>query len=646
MADSADRPDVGRRTFSTSFRGFDQGEVRAYLGMLATQFTALNERIAALEAELEEARRPAERPAVDVASLTAALGEETGNVLRVARQTADELRARAEEGAARTLREAHEEATRIRGSAESVLAERSAEAEQVAARIRAAGEEDAARVRTQAETESQSKIAQAVATGKDMVGQAQAARERVLADLSRRRNSALHQIEALRGGRERLIASFTGARSEVDRLLDDLAQADAEARRAAEAIGRPKLAENVTSVSDTSLLPAPAELDEDLIVAEAVTDAPAEEMPADDAPAEEMPAGDAPAVEMPAGEVAADDMAPDEVAADVVAPDEVTADDTAPGEAAPDEAPTVDVTGVVERPAYPHDSIPTAVLSGPPVGEPAPGGRVDQLFARIRADRPAGAEPIAGVVVAEVAGPAPGPAAVAVADGDPRLDAPRTDVDEAYLQQRDALAESVHAKVAKAMKRALADDQNAALERLRKLRTPAVDLAALLDDESTQVHAWARRASTGLVDAAAAGARLGGGNPPADLAALSGIAERLATGSVQPLRERLAELIEAAGGDSEGAIVDRINAVFREARSRIAGLAGDAVTEALSAGFMAAVEPGTAVRWVVEDVDGPCPDCDDNALAGSTPTGEPFPTGQLAPPAHPGCRCILMRTNP
>ena len=54
---------------------------------------------------------------------------------------------------------------------------------------------------------------------------------------------------------------------------------------------------------------------------------------------------------------------------------------------------------------------------------------------------------------------------------------------------------------------------------------------------------------------------------------------------------------------------------------------------------------GTPLRWVVHDVDGPCPDCDDNALAGPTPRGEAFPTGQLHPPAHAGCRCLLV-TSP
>ena len=48
------------------------------------------------------------------------------------------------------------------------------------------------------------------------------------------------------------------------------------------------------------------------------------------------------------------------------------------------------------------------------------------------------------------------------------------------------------------------------------------------------------------------------------------------------------------------------------------------------------------VDVVVDDGGVPCPDCDDNSLAGSVPKGEPFPTGDLHPPAHPGCRCIAV----
>jgi len=106
----------------------------------------------------------------------------------------------------------------------------------------------------------------------------------------------------------------------------------------------------------------------------------------------------------------------------------------------------------------------------------------------------------------------------------------------------------------------------------------------------------------------------------------------------------VAELLDDAGTDHGPDTADRINGVYREARGRIDLLVGDAVTEVVSGAFTAELPAGTPVRWVVEDVDGPCADCDDNALAGPTPLGQAFPTGQTAPPAHPGCRCVLAPT--
>jgi hypothetical protein len=38
----------------------------------------------------------------------------------------------------------------------------------------------------------------------------------------------------------------------------------------------------------------------------------------------------------------------------------------------------------------------------------------------------------------------------------------------------------------------------------------------------------------------------------------------------------------------------------------------------------------------------PCPDADDNALAGPVAKGTPFPTGDRCSPAHPGCRCLVV----
>jgi hypothetical protein len=112
---------------------------------------------------------------------------------------------------------------------------------------------------------------------------------------------------------------------------------------------------------------------------------------------------------------------------------------------------------------------------------------------------------------------------------------------------------------------------------------------------------------------------------------------RLANELVGPVRERTAEVIDDSGPD----LADRLNSIYREARGRADRVVGDAVTEAVSRAYVAANPQGAKVRWVVDDPDGPCPDCDDNALAGPTTLGQPFPTGQVAPPAHPGCRCVL-----
>ncbi|HEY2427283.1 MAG TPA: hypothetical protein VGI06_00020 [Acidimicrobiales bacterium] len=335
------------------------------------------------------------------------------------------------------------------------------------------------------------------------------------------------------------------------------------------------------------------------------------------------------------------------------------------------------------RTPYRHDRVPAALLPDAAVGPPvpgAPGGKVDQLFARIRADRadrvsdaravlaekrppPDAGEPVAAAEVPKplrrrkpkVAAangtkasdqPTPEAEPASGGDEDPALEAPRSDVDEAHLQRRDELIEPIVATAARALKRALADDQNAALDRLRTLRADKATADAVLGDEEDQLQAFARRATAGLVQAATAGARLalGGDAPAIDESVVAPLAARLAADVVGPFRVRLSALLDAGDGDRGPDTVDRLSGIYREWRSRVEGLAGDAVTEAVAAGLSAVVEAGTPVRWVVEDVDGPCPDCDDNALAGAIALGTAFPTGQLTPPAHPGCRCVLVQT--
>ena len=66
----------------------------------------------------------------------------------------------------------------------------------------------------------------------------------------------------------------------------------------------------------------------------------------------------------------------------------------------------------------------------------------------------------------------------------------------------------------------------------------------------------------------------------------------------------------------------------------------DVLTAAYARGAYDAAPGGAPLRWV-PDRPGQCPDCDDNALE-ATVKSKLFPTGQAFPPAHPGCRCIVV----
>jgi hypothetical protein len=48
-----------------------------------------------------------------------------------------------------------------------------------------------------------------------------------------------------------------------------------------------------------------------------------------------------------------------------------------------------------------------------------------------------------------------------------------------------------------------------------------------------------------------------------------------------------------------------------------------------------------SVRWLTLGPN-PCPLCTANRNAGAHPIGIPFPSGAIAPPQHPNCRCALI----
>jgi DivIVA domain-containing protein len=658
--------EVSRRTFATVFRGFDPTEVRAYLRRVSDELGVARERQRNLEHLLSDAQRTsnAPPPPLDEATLTAALGEETARVLHTARQAAVDIKAKAEENVERILRQAHEDAARIREESEGIYAVKEAEANAATEAMRA-----------EAQAAAEAVVEGAREQAREMLEEAKQVRAKVLGEVVRRRNVARVQVSQLRAGRDRLLDAYRVVRETLDEVTEELGRAEDEARAKAEAAGEKTAADLAADTEtpvpdlDPELLgePAPIDLGADLpepalAAPEAVAAEPesAPEAAPDSAPeaAPAPEAGPAPSLEEPAAveaaaaaieeasrtepPPAADEALPTAPLDIVEPPSEIeavriivpTESDLPSAEATSDDA-------VAEGEApEPEDEALVPEGEAAPEDDPEP-GPVDDLFARIRAGR-ADAVAQAQKVLADSS-----PADMAPANGtSPNGAAPTVteeDPADALLAQREKELEPIQAQLAKRLKRAMQDEQNDVLDRLR-VHKGRPELSDALPDAAAQGGRYRDVAAPLLEQAARAGAAAAG-NARAHVDVVSLVGD-LADAVTGPLRSRLGEVftVSAREDDDATALTERVGAAYREWKmQRIERLAADHLFAAHAFGGVAAVPAGTPMRWVVHDVDGPCPDCDDNALAGPTPAGETFPTGQTHPPAHAGCHCLLVK---
>lgn len=205
---------------------------------------------------------------------------------------------------------------------------------------------------------------------------------------------------------------------------------------------------------------------------------------------------------------------------------------------------------------------------------------------------------------------------------------------------RDLALTKVGRDLARRAKRTLQDDQNALLDSLRTQRGRPV-AEKVLPPVEEQIELWTSVLSDAVHAAFAAGYATVG--DPADSELPAGLAAELAEALVVPLRERLVPSIagDSAEPDDDDDVAGRVSARFREWKNQnLENALGDGLAVAYARGVYEAAPPGSLLEWVPAVV-GRCPDCDDNALE-PTVRGQCFPTGQPFPPAHPGCRCLLM----
>src|SRR5690606_7963 len=219
----------------------------------------------------------------------------------------------------------------------------------------------------------------------------------------------------------------------------------------------------------------------------------------------------------------------------------------------------------------------------------------------------------------------------------------REDAATARLLARDVALADPERELSRRLKRVLADEQNEVFDILRRRdrrrREKPSCAADVLPPLADHVERYASAAFDGLAAAARLGAESTGGRARA-------LPSRLATETgeavVQPIRERIDHAFEECGDDLEE-VTERLRSLYREWKSqRVSAIARHYTAAAFARGAYDAVPSGADVVWLVDRTSEPCPDADDNALAGRVRKGQRFPTGHRCPPAHPDCRCLVV----
>lgn len=613
----------------------------------------------------DEAARLQTEAAAEAEALRSGALEESERVRADAEAVAATTREEAAALATSTVSDAQSRADDLLGQAELVLSERTAEAEAAAAviteaaaeqvaeaeaaavslreqadeyasAVRAEADDAAATLREQADASAAQVVDEATERGRAMVAEARAVRERMLKDLAEKRRTARRQLEGALAGRDRIIEVLRAAGDEVAGTISGLERADDEASVAADAAAaaaeddldaeltelRGELTEDLDEIeSDTAIDTA---VDTDTDTDSAVDDGADAAADEDDAEAVVVAAESLSVVETEQG------IETEQVLVEIVL-DEA------------DDEPTPAQDAAEELAAAPEEHTDAST-------EPDGGATVHDLFARIRAEGidegpdAAGGGSTAAAIDLTVASDegAAAPAADSVVTG-----VALADEGDRLFDRRDEALVPVEKSLARVLKRLASDEQNEILDRLRRVKRGRPDPAEILPaaDPAPFVEAlspeFARAVEAGeafwtdVTGSSSAGAHDGS----VDEVLEQRVTEFLSLHRAH-LERTFAEADEAAVDTAE--LGDRVRASYRDWRSgSLADLAGDLATAGFALGERRAAGEGTPWCWMVDHGGLPCADGEDNALAGEVPCGDPFPTGDVTPPAHPGCRCIL-----
>jgi DivIVA domain-containing protein len=658
---------VGSAAFPTNRRGFDQGEVRDFLRMVAAELARLQERERFLENELRtmQTRGMSAPGRLDEETVTTLLGEEAARVLTTARDASTQIRDRAEESATRLVKDAAEDAARIR---ESAMIE-------------------AARINEDAAHDAEAEIEMAKQQGRDMVNEARAYREKVLSELSRRRDAARGQIEQLLHGRDRLLNAFERARLASEDVINGLTEAHDE----------PEFIVDLTPTTGPIPIVNPEHASAKVFDHEAADVVETVEVTTtttiifDHETAEvvetEIAAGVI--VEMPAPEISEVEISEPEVlveevmeVADVIAEavDEIietavisaehpvhgmsrfeeTTDELPIVEETPADTNQTNVVSLFGRGRRGTDvpevvEVPEVIAPVEVVEEKAPKNTsgVDDIFAKLRAGTTADVatkvespEPV--VRVEPVFTEAFAKEVIAKEAAPKKKSKPKQAIiaaDPTRFAERDEALSGLVVTMARKLKRVLADEQNNVLEHLRGKRS-SLEMDAILGTVDEQAVRYAESIAEDTMAAAGSGAKSvksagGSSRRVTQKAVASHVKDSVTAGLVAGFREDTRIAIGEAEGDRE-ILASLMRDVYRKWKTDLIDQHVDdlACTSYSKGGFLA-LDPQSRVSWMVDPEAECCSECEDNSLAGAVTKGEEFPTGHAMPPAHPGCRCLV-----
>ncbi len=628
MAITFSRPDpsspaaVGSAQFNVERRGYDQGEVRDFLRMVSAELARLQERERFLESEMRamQTRGLSDPGVLDEATVTTLLGEETARVLSVAREAAQQMRARGAESAERLVREATAESARLREEAEIEVSRR----------------------RSDAVTDSESEIELAKQQGREMVNEARAYREKMLSELARRRELAKQQIEQLVRDRDRLMSAFERARLAANDVMGDLSEFDDAADELTRALPEGVIDSTIKNVVQFDR--EKFEDDESVPVVAVITTLPVDESIAMPVEVLEREKVVEPNIETAVVEEKVQPVMRQEVKPEIQPEADLEPDDG-------HRAKVVQLFGRTSRRLHPSTDAPVSeapVLELPVAEKPAvvnpKNSSVDDLFAKLRK---AGADSVAGSVK-QVEPIAKQPMKASPSVVEPRKAPVLAKPDAQIFSKRDDALTPMIEVLAKKLKRVLADEENAMLNYLQSKKAQ-VALEKVLPTFDSHVQSFVEATSKDLIEAAMAGAQSLSKSLKADLrkkisntAVMQVMSKKLADEIVLPLRTRIQKCAEKSAGDSNE-MSSLIRTVYREWKmQQVDKLVGDVTRLAYSRGAYLVLDVGTKVCWMVDPNGPPCADAEDNSLAGAIARGENFPTGHEHPVIHSGCRCLVV----